>query len=69
MQLVLAWQIHECRHSQRAPQHGRRVVEFENNYFILQMCSGSEAGSYFTPTDFVYHANRCLRVIRKKKIK
>jgi len=31
------------------------------------MCSGSEAGSYLRPTDFVYHSTLGLRVIKKKK--
>ena len=31
------------------------------------MCSGSEAGSYFRRTDFEYHSNLGLRVIKKKK--
>jgi len=38
--------------------------QFENNYFT-EMCSGSEAGSYFI--DFVYHSTLGLRVIKKKK--
>jgi len=31
------------------------------------MCSGSEAGSYLTLIDFVYHSTLGLRVIEKKK--
>jgi len=31
------------------------------------MCSGSEAGSYLRPIDFVYHSTLGLRVIKKKK--
>ena len=30
-------------------------------------CSGSEAGSYSRPTDFVYQSTLGLRVIKKKK--
>ena len=30
------------------------------------MCSGSEAGSYLRPIDFVYHSTLGLRVIKKK---
>jgi len=32
-----------------------------------EMCSGSEAGSYLRPMDFVYHSTLGLRVIKKKK--
>jgi len=31
------------------------------------MCSGSEAGSYLRPIDFVYHSTLGVRVIKKKK--
>ena len=31
------------------------------------MCSGSEAGSYFRPIDFVYHSTLGLRVTKKKR--
>jgi len=31
------------------------------------MSSGSEAGSYLRPIDFVYHSTLVLRVIKKKK--
>ena len=37
-----------------------------NNYFT-EMCSGSEAGSYFRLIDFVHHSTLGLRVIKKKK--
>jgi len=37
-----------------------------NNYFI-EMCSGSEAGSYLRLRDCVYHSTLGLRVIKKKK--
>jgi hypothetical protein len=40
--------------------------QFENNYFI-EMCSGSEAGSYLRLIDFVYHSTLGLGVIKKKK--
>ena len=40
--------------------------QFENNYFT-EMCSGSEAGSYFRLIDFVYHSTPGLRVIKKKR--
>jgi len=33
----------------------------------LEMCSGSEAGSYLRLIDFVYHSTLGLRVIKKKK--
>ena len=48
---------------------GRRstgTFQFENNYFT-EMCSGSEAGSYLTPIDFVYHSTLGLRVIKKRR--
>ena len=41
-------------------------LQFENNYFT-ELCSGSEAGSYSRPIDFVYHSTLGLRVIKKKK--
>jgi len=31
------------------------------------MCSGSEAGSYLSLIDYVYHSTLCLRVMKKKK--
>ena len=40
--------------------------QFENNYFT-EMCSGSEAGSYFRLIDLVYHLTLGLRVIKKKR--
>jgi len=40
------------------------LPEFENNY--TEMCSGTEAGSYLRPIDFVYHSPLGLRVIKKK---
>jgi len=40
--------------------------EFENNYFT-EMCSASEAGSYFRLTDFVYHSTPGLGEIKKKR--
>ena len=33
------------------------------------MCSGSEAGSYLSLTDFVYHSTLGWRVIKEKKKK
>jgi len=39
--------------------------EVQNNYFT-EMCSGSEAGSYLRPIDFVYHSTLGVRVIKKK---
>ena len=36
------------------------------NYFT-EMCSGSEAGSYFRLIDFLYHSTLGLRVIKKKQ--
>jgi len=33
----------------------------------LQMCSGSEEGSYLRLIDFVYHSTLGLRVIKKKR--
>jgi len=41
-------------------------MKFKNNCFT-EMCSGSEAGSYLRPIDFVYHSTLVLRVIKKKK--
>jgi len=38
----------------------------EDNYFT-EMCSGSEAGSYLTLIDFVYHSTLGVRVIKEKK--
>ena len=35
--------------------------------FFTEMCSGSEAGSYARPMDFVYHSTLGSRVIKKKK--
>jgi len=32
-----------------------------------EMCSGSEAGSYLRPIDFVYHSTLGSRVIKKKE--
>ena len=40
--------------------------QFENNYFT-EMCSGSEAGSYLRPIDFLYHSTLGLRAITEKK--
>jgi len=36
---------------------------------FLEMCSGSEAGSYVRLIDFVYHSTLGLRVMKKKKKK
>ena len=36
---------------------------------INEMCSGSEAGSYLRPIDFVNHSTLGLRVIKKKRMK
>ena len=36
------------------------------NYFTV-MCSGSEAGSYLSLIDLVYHSTLGLRVINKKR--
>ena len=38
----------------------------ENNCFT-EMCSGSEAGSYLRPMDFVYHSTLGLRVVKSKE--
>jgi len=51
-----------------AAQHLLRVQQFENNY-ITEMCSGSDAGSYLSLIDFVYHSTLGLRVIKKEKKK
>ena len=40
------------------------VGELEN--YFTEMCSGSEAGSYLRPIDFVYHSTLGLRVIKKR---
>jgi len=42
-----------------------RLTQFKNNYFT-ETCSGSEAGSYLRPIDFVHHSTLGLRVIQKK---
>jgi len=42
------------------------VADFENNYFA-EMCSGSEAGSYFKLID--YHSTLGLRVIKKRRLR
>ena len=34
---------------------------------FTEMCSSSEAGSYFSLIDFVYHSTLGLRVMQKKK--
>ena len=44
--------------------HARSQVDM-NNYFT-EMCSGSEAGSYFRLKDFVYHSNLGLSVVKRK---
>jgi len=36
-------------------------------YRPTEMCSGSEAGSYFRLIDFVYHSILGLRVIKKEQ--
>jgi len=43
--------------------HGRRQGPRRSAY----LCSGSEAGSYLRPIDFVYHSTLGLRVIKKKE--
>ena len=35
-------------------------------HYLIEMCSGSEAGSYSRLVDFVYHSTLGLRVIKKK---
>ena len=42
--------------------------QFEN-YYVTEMCSGSEASSYLRLIDCVYHSTLGLRVIKKKKKK
>ena len=39
----------------------------QNNYFT-EICSGSEAGSYLRPINFVYHSTLGVRVIKKKQL-
>ena len=39
------------------------LVTREANY-LTEMCSGSEAGSYFRLIDFMYHSTLGLRVIK-----
>ena len=41
-------------------------IQFENNCFT-EMCSGSEAGSYVRPIDFVCHSILGLRVMKKRR--
>jgi len=43
-----------------------RVAEVVHGPRICHLCSGSEAGSYSTLIDFVYHSTLGLRVIQKK---
>ena len=45
----------------------REGSQFENNYCI-EMCSGSESGSYLRRIDCVYHSTLGLRVLKKKKL-
>jgi len=56
-----------ARHSGGSASAGS-PAQLENNY-ITEMCSGSEAGSYLRPIDFVYHSTLGLKVIKKKKKK
>ena len=58
---------HACqgRVSGATPFHQHSTSQFENSYFT-EMCSGSEASSYFRLTDFVHHSALGQRVIRKK---
>jgi hypothetical protein len=44
----------------------RYSCQFENNYFT-EICSGSEAGSHFWLTDFVYHSALGVTVMMKEK--
>jgi hypothetical protein len=46
---------------------GRSCSQFENNYFT-EMCSGSEAGSYFRLIDFVFHSTLGLRAKKKREL-
>ena len=39
----------------------------EGATYFTEMCSGSEAGSYLRPIDFVYHSTLGLRAIQKKR--
>jgi len=47
--------------------HKQLINPFAENYYFTEMCSGSEAGSYLRPVDFVYHSTLGLRVIKKKE--
>jgi len=47
-------------------RRGPACHQFENNYFI-EMCIGSDAGSYLRLIDFVYQSTLGLRVIKKKR--
>ena len=45
---------------------GLRASGF-GGYYLTEMCSGSETGSYLRLIDFVYDSTLGLRVIKKKK--
>ena len=53
----------------RDPRFGFQVLgsEFRASGYMLEMCSGAEAGSYLRRIDFVYHSSPGLRVIKKKR--
>ena len=48
------------------PPADRYSSQFESSYFT-EMCSGSEAGSYFRLIDFVHQSTLGVRVIKQKK--
>jgi len=59
------WEFESTAMSSKSPPC--ESSQFEDNHFT-EMCSGSEAGSYFRLIDFVYHSTLGLRVIKKKKV-
>ena len=50
----------------RSLTHVRRVP-MRGGAWVVEMCSGSEAGSYLRRIDFVYHSTLGVRVIKKNK--
>ena len=40
---------------------------YDLNIYLMEICSGSEVGSYFRPIDFVHHSTLGLRVVKEKK--
>ena len=47
--------------------HVVRLWKGALDYYFRKMCSSSEAGSYVSLTDFVYHSTLGLRVLKQKR--